>query len=479
MAKTILVLAANPKDTFRLRLDEEVREIDEGLQRAVWRDEFVLEQKWAVRSRDVRRAMLDLQPSIVHFCGHGGGDEGIAFEDETGLARSVDATTLAEFFGLFAKTVECVVLNACYSEVQAEAIVQHIDYVIGMRGGIADTAAIAFAVAFYDTLGAGKSIECAFEVARNAIKWESIPEHLTPILKSKKASASHFGRVPPPSNMCRSDPLTAAFRKLESDMPDLISEMRTDLSGKEGKFTREFFLLKKSWVFPYAGAPYFVYYYEDHESLDGKILVLKNHGFVIDETTGRAKKYRMTERFAELLLLTTDKAGRRKAPGDEAAGTTDAVAKFSYRCKKSEPELDEYLYELVVAVENRGTQTIDCFKLEFGFPDLSLFRQSWFQIAPAYDTEQERGRELVEIEPTDDAVSINRQGSIIHVIYQSKNPLFPKEEVSLTKSIGLTYRISSSTRPMRREMPPLDWHLYADDMPRQEGKIPFICLSNL
>lgn len=32
--KTILILAANPRSTSVLRLDEEVREIDEGLRRA-------------------------------------------------------------------------------------------------------------------------------------------------------------------------------------------------------------------------------------------------------------------------------------------------------------------------------------------------------------------------------------------------------------------------------------------------------------
>ncbi|WP_337251579.1 hypothetical protein [Scytonema sp. HK-05] len=47
--KTILLLAANPRNTSQLRLDEEVREIDEGLRRANKREQFKLEQKWAVR----------------------------------------------------------------------------------------------------------------------------------------------------------------------------------------------------------------------------------------------------------------------------------------------------------------------------------------------------------------------------------------------------------------------------------------------
>ena len=50
-AKTILVLAANPKDTPPLRLEEEIREIDNGLQRSQKRDEFILKQKLAVGSR--------------------------------------------------------------------------------------------------------------------------------------------------------------------------------------------------------------------------------------------------------------------------------------------------------------------------------------------------------------------------------------------------------------------------------------------
>ena len=38
MSKTILVLAANPHDTDRLRLDQEIREINEGLRRALNQD---------------------------------------------------------------------------------------------------------------------------------------------------------------------------------------------------------------------------------------------------------------------------------------------------------------------------------------------------------------------------------------------------------------------------------------------------------
>ena len=185
MAKTILILAANPKDTPQLRLEQEIREIDNGLERALKRDEFKLEQVLAARPKDVRRAMLDLEPNIVHFCGHGTGEDGIAFEDEEGNTKLVNASAIAKFFELFADKVECVVLNACYSEIQAKAIAQHINYVIGMSKAIGDKAAVEFAVALYDALGAGKNVEFAYKLACNAIQWAGLPEHLTPILKKR------------------------------------------------------------------------------------------------------------------------------------------------------------------------------------------------------------------------------------------------------------------------------------------------------
>jgi hypothetical protein len=183
--KTILILAANPKNTSSLRLDEEVREIDAGLQRAKQRSLFDLKQRWAVRVQDVYQALLNFKPQFVHFSGHGAGDDGLELEDETGKVRLVDTVALAKLFELFASNLECVILNACYSEVQASAIAQHIPYVIGMNKEIGDKAAIKFATGFYNALGAGESVEFAYKLGCNVIQLDGIPENLTPVLKKK------------------------------------------------------------------------------------------------------------------------------------------------------------------------------------------------------------------------------------------------------------------------------------------------------
>lgn len=201
----ILFLAANPKNTTPLSLEKELREIDEGLRRSKHRDRYELEQKWAVRPRDMQRAILDLSPQIVHFSGHGLGaergelsaqgvrdlcvepetslePEGLVFEDDTGQAKLVNTEAIAGLFELFADQIECVLMNACYSVNQAEAIAQNVPYVIGMNRAVGDTAAQIFAVGFYDALGAGRGIEFAYKSGCVAIKLAGIPESLTPQL---------------------------------------------------------------------------------------------------------------------------------------------------------------------------------------------------------------------------------------------------------------------------------------------------------
>lgn len=198
LKKTILILSANPRGTAPLRLDEEVREIKEGMQRSRHRERFVIEYQLAVRPKDVRWAMLNYKPQIVHFCGHGVGDRGLVLEDETGKTKVVSTLALAELFKLFSNQMECVLLNACYSEVQAKAIAQHIPYVIGMNQAITDRAAIEFATSFYDALGAGKSVDFAFRLGKNAMRMVDIPEENTPVLVAKAMSQEKGASVTQP-----------------------------------------------------------------------------------------------------------------------------------------------------------------------------------------------------------------------------------------------------------------------------------------
>lgn len=202
---TILIVAANPSHQQRLRLDVEVRDIRAGLRQS--RKRFRIDQIWAPRAEDLRRSLLDDGPKYLHFCGHGGGEEGIFLEE-----RPASSEALAGLFSLFSDSIRCVVLNACYSVTQAEAISRHIDFVVGMDGAIGDTTAIQFAVAFYDALGAGKDVDFAFSLGCNAILFEDPRHGSLPVLfhRGGRIHGVSAARVP------RSSP-AAARRRFDWD----------------------------------------------------------------------------------------------------------------------------------------------------------------------------------------------------------------------------------------------------------------------
>lgn len=243
--KKILFLAANPKGTSRLRLDEEVREIEEGLLRSEHRQEFDLVQKWAVRPQDIRRALLKESPNIIHFSGHGEstgqagrnasetrnirpwGDAAnsptghLIFEDNQGNPKPIAPQALADLFELFAEGLDCVVLNACYSEAQAQAIAKCVPYVVGTNKAIGDRAAIEFAIGFYDGLGAGRPVDFAFKLGRNAIAMEGLNEELTPVLvKGPDKQPSNPATNPPDSSVNRQ-----ATRRSPMELIDTLARL--------------------------------------------------------------------------------------------------------------------------------------------------------------------------------------------------------------------------------------------------------------
>jgi CHAT domain len=184
----VLFLAANPTNTPSLRLDQEMRAIDQALRQSEFRDRFDIKQHWAVRIIDIQGYLLRHQPDIVHFSGHGSGSREIMLEDESGKSHPVSVRALSQLFSILKDNIRCVVLNACYSEDQGKAIAEHIECVVGMSNAIADQAAIAFASAFYQALGFGRDVQTAFDLGCVQIALESLSEHDTPKLIALRGS---------------------------------------------------------------------------------------------------------------------------------------------------------------------------------------------------------------------------------------------------------------------------------------------------
>jgi hypothetical protein len=178
----ILMLAANPWPGAQLALGEEAREITEKLTLSRDRDDFDLVTRWAVRPADLLQSINEHRPHIVHFSGHGTQTGEIVLAAAGGGYQPVTPEALAAVFRATPDNTRLVLLNACYSAVQAQAIGRHIDFIVGMRAPIDDRSAAIFAAALYSALGFGRSVRQAFDQGVAALMLNGMPDHDVPQL---------------------------------------------------------------------------------------------------------------------------------------------------------------------------------------------------------------------------------------------------------------------------------------------------------
>ncbi|HEX8111810.1 MAG TPA: CHAT domain-containing protein, partial [Kofleriaceae bacterium] len=150
---------------------------------------------------------------MVHFSGHGGRGEGrrsagarrdvseptsgdhgameandaerhgLFFQGPDGQPQFVSAAAIQEAFAAAGSSVKLVVLNACYSEFLADALLPHVGCVVGVAGTIGDASARQFSVGFYGGLGQRRSVEQAFAQGRAAVRLDGLQDHAQPQLR--------------------------------------------------------------------------------------------------------------------------------------------------------------------------------------------------------------------------------------------------------------------------------------------------------
>ncbi len=179
-AARLLFVAVDPQKRDRLRLDLEARAVEEALRSAGHEGLLALEHSWAATFLDLQHALLRYRPSLLHFSGHGTPSGNLALESDPLVPRESrrpepsdqrPAEALARMLGsIEGLKVHCVVLNACFSEVQAAAVAQHADCVVGLFAEVRDSAAIEFSRGFYGALAWGQSVKAAFDLGVGQVK---------------------------------------------------------------------------------------------------------------------------------------------------------------------------------------------------------------------------------------------------------------------------------------------------------------------
>lgn len=187
----ILFLAANPSNLTRLSIDQELRLIQrEVFDKLPATRNVDVEYRGAIRASDLQGLLLRENPDIVHFSGHGSPNGAIYVEDPVGGSHPISSSALSDLFGLLKRNIRLVVLNACFSEAQANAIAEHIDCVIGMSNEIDDEAARAFSRALYLGICYNLDLETAFQMGCNAIDMENLEDVLVPKILAPRRPAT-------------------------------------------------------------------------------------------------------------------------------------------------------------------------------------------------------------------------------------------------------------------------------------------------
>lgn len=162
---TVLFLAGTPEGgADPLRLDREIREIDQRLRGSEYRDQIRFEQTMATQVSDIIDALNRFDPDIVHFSGHG--DRGnLLFEAADGRPHALRGEDLALLLQVARKPIRLVLFNACDSADQAGLATDFVEAAVGMDAPIGDDAARTFAGQFYGSLASGNSVLNSFDQA--------------------------------------------------------------------------------------------------------------------------------------------------------------------------------------------------------------------------------------------------------------------------------------------------------------------------
>ena len=219
MAKIKVVLfSSNPAGSPPLDLAREFREIEEEVRLSTFRSAMELILVPGTRPVDLLRRLNENQPQVVHFSSHGSPDEiilesgdedadslnraspGVQSTDERDMKKGVPAEVDSEGsihgqarglgkLALVSVLRSCnegnlrlVVLNACNTRAQAEALTEVVDCVVSMNQAITDRAAIKFAASFYGALAFGRSVQKAFDQGVARLSAEGSDESGTPEL---------------------------------------------------------------------------------------------------------------------------------------------------------------------------------------------------------------------------------------------------------------------------------------------------------
>lgn len=211
----VLFLSANPKDTGRLQIDEELRVIYAALREGGSDGLFAVAVAPALRLGELPQALLREKPDIIHFSGHGSHGEILLAADANSL-EALSAEQLTASLRTFSERTRCVVVNACFSATVAEAVAAAIPCVIGMTREVPDAGAAEFAGGFYAALALGSSVAQAFALGKLKLERTGAEPDLPALIDKSGAAATMYFAGPGAPKVSEPAPATG-FAALKTE----------------------------------------------------------------------------------------------------------------------------------------------------------------------------------------------------------------------------------------------------------------------
>jgi GTPase SAR1 family protein len=155
--EVLLLLGANPVIPnhvgSQLSIAEEFNNICEKLSQDGLNYKVNVYPRSKTNPISMNEEIWNLRPTMLHFSGHGSDQGGLCFASEDGRGlQMIEVNIIEELFEEIKKEhpqLKIVLLNACFSKAQAQAISKHGIYAIGVNKEVKSPGARAFAAGFY------------------------------------------------------------------------------------------------------------------------------------------------------------------------------------------------------------------------------------------------------------------------------------------------------------------------------------------
>lgn len=177
----IIAFRPLPRNVPVLRTGFEINAIEDRVSKIIGIP-FEIRKIDAARKLDLQHHINKFKPELIHFSGHGSREGELVFEDERGEAQVISPEALEAVFSVLSCPVKCVLLNLCYSSIQAMAIAKYVGCVIGMSAKVPDEIAIVFSRAFYSAVAHNMSIGKAFKQGVAEMKLYGATSDILPVL---------------------------------------------------------------------------------------------------------------------------------------------------------------------------------------------------------------------------------------------------------------------------------------------------------